>query len=661
VRLVLLFLGSFARSEAKKGVRRVLPLLSLAILILSSTNGYSAASLPFVPGRLLVKPKASVTESNFLSRIRTRGFTSRRTLRNQNINLLSISEDRAEAALAALKNDPAVEFAERDVIARSAFVPNDPEVVSGAEWHLQKIQAPAAWDYTFGSSQVIVAILDSGINAAHPDLIGHVIPGYNFVSGNSDFADDFGHGTAVAGTIFAAGNNGVGVAGVAFGSTLLPVKVVDSSGFATYSDIANGIYFAVEQGAKVINISIAGDSASPTLQSAVDFAWSNNVVIVAAAGNNANSIPQYPAACDHVVAVSATTAADSLADFSSFGSYVSLSAPGDDIWTTQRDLSNPYGPWRGTSFASPIVAGVAALALAANPSLSSTQLVSLLINNTDDLGAAGYDFSFGQGRVNALKCLAAAYQSAGDLPPATNTPPAAIESTAVTNVSVFPLTGLNKYSGLVADTNGVTTQSSGYFTIAVRKTGAFSGRISLAGKRYGIHGQFDTNGEVTLEIPRRLNSSLTLALRIDAATTADHVSGTLTDSTNHWNAQVASDRNVFNARLNPAPQAGVRGFMLERADDAASAASGAGRIAKNGGTRLRGKLVDGRPFSAGSTVAKNGDYPFYLSLHHGDETVIGWISFSTGQPETAGTVIWISNEATNNFARKLIAAAAPLP
>jgi hypothetical protein len=100
--------------------------------------------------------------------------------------------------------------------------------------------------------------------------------------------------------------------------------------------------------------------------------------------------------------------------------------------------------------------------------------------------------------------------------------------------------------------------------------------------------------------------------------------------------------------------------MLERADDAASAASGAGKISKNGGTRLHGKLADGRAFSAGSTVAKNGDYPFYLSLHHGDETVIGWISFSASQPETAGTVIWV-NSGTNNFERKLLAASAPLP
>jgi thermitase len=153
---------------------------------------------------------------------------------------------------------------------------------------------------------VVIAILDSGINRAHPDLSGRIVPGFNFVSGTTDTTDDFGHGTAVAGVALAAGNNSVGVAGVAFGCSILPVKVVNGSGFAYYSTIADGIHYAVDQGARVINISIAGSSPSITLQEAVDYAWSNNVIVVAAAGNNSTSDPQYPAACDHVVAVSAT-------------------------------------------------------------------------------------------------------------------------------------------------------------------------------------------------------------------------------------------------------------------------------------------------------------------------------------------------------------------
>ena len=147
-----------------------------------------------------------------------------------------------------------------------------------------------AWNFTTGLSNVIVAVLDSGIDASHPDLAGRILPGYDFLDNTNNTSDDFGHGTAVSGTIVAEGNNGLGVAGVAYSTRLLPVKVMDSSGFA-YSCIAEGIRSAVDQGARVINISIAGDSPSSVLQDAIHYAWSNNVIVVAAAGNNANNTP----------------------------------------------------------------------------------------------------------------------------------------------------------------------------------------------------------------------------------------------------------------------------------------------------------------------------------------------------------------------------------
>jgi hypothetical protein len=324
------------------------------------------------------------------------------------VRILDVPEERAEAVLAALRADPGIQYAERDGIARAAFTPNDPYVLCGREWHLFRIQAPQAWNFTTGNPSVVVAILDSGIDAMHPDLQGRVLPGYDFVWGNTNAADDFGHGTAVAGVVAANGDNGIGVAGLCYNCSLLPVKVMDVSGLATYSSIAQGIQYAVDQGARVINISIAGDSVSSTLQDAVDYAWSNNVVVVAAAGNNANDTPQYPAACNHVVAVAATEPDDSLAPFSSYGSYLTLAAPGDNIWTTQRTASSPYGAWRGTSFASPVVAAVAALEISANPLLSNTQIVSILGNSADRVGSAGYNTSFGYGRVNALRAVLAA-------------------------------------------------------------------------------------------------------------------------------------------------------------------------------------------------------------------------------------------------------------
>ena len=374
----------------------------------------AASNSQFVPGQLLVQPKTGLSGLEVDAKFRGYGALNHRTLDRLNVHVITLPEERVEAALDALRNDPDIEYAERDGIARAAYVTNDTSVVSGNEWHLTKIQAPQAWNVSVGGTNTIVAVLDSGVNAAHPDLAGRLLPGYNFVANTIDTTDDFGHGTAVAGVVIAAGNNSGGVAGVSYGCMMLPVKVVDATGFATYSAIAQGIHYAVDHGARVINISIAGNSASTTLQNALNYAWSNNVVVVVAAGNNGNSLPQYPAACDHAVAVSATETNDTLATFSSYGSFVTLAAPGDNIWTTQRDLTNPYGSWRGTSFSSPIVAGTAALIASVNPTLSNTQITSLLEQTVDDVGQPGYDTSFGYGRVNASRAVT----TANNLPPA---------------------------------------------------------------------------------------------------------------------------------------------------------------------------------------------------------------------------------------------------
>ncbi len=380
--------------------------------------GASAAShSDFVPGQVLVKAKTGVTEAACASKLSGYGAAPRQYIPRLHLHVITVNETRAEQLLARLRRDPEFEYTERDGLARAAYVTNNLALASGLEWHLAKIKAPEAWSITAGQTNTIVALLDSGVNQAHPDLAGRVLPGYNFVANSSDTSDDFGHGTAVAGVVVAAGNNTNGVAGVSYGCMILPVKVVDATGFATYSAIAQGIHFAVDNGARAINLSIVGSLASVTLQNAVNYAWSNNVVVVAAAGNTGNTTPQYPAACTNVVAVSATITNDTLASFSSFGSFISLGAPGDDIWTTQRDLSNPYGSWRGTSFSSPLVVGTAALIASVNPSLSNSQIVNLLEQSADDLGPAGYDTSFGYGRLNAAQAVQAAYNQPPVLQP----------------------------------------------------------------------------------------------------------------------------------------------------------------------------------------------------------------------------------------------------
>ena len=252
-------------------------------------------------------------------------------------------------------------------------------------------------------------MVDSGVNPTHPDLASKLIPGYSFLTGTTNTADVQGHGTATAGTAAAAGNNGVGISGVGWLNPIMPLVVLDSTDFATYSNIASAITWAADRGVRVINVSIGGATASSTLQSAVTYAWNKGSVVFASAMNNATSAPYYPAACDNVIAVSATEPNDTLSSFSNFGSWIDLAAPGNSILTT--DNGGGYSTWAGTSFSSPIAAATAALALSVNPALSAQSLVTLLKANSDDLGTAGVDTSFGWGRINAYRVAVAAAAS----------------------------------------------------------------------------------------------------------------------------------------------------------------------------------------------------------------------------------------------------------
>ena len=204
----------------------------------------------------------------------------------------------------------------------------------------------------------------------------------------------------------------------------MPLVVVDKTGWATYYDISRAITYAADNGVKVMNISIAGSSPSYTLQNAVNYAWNNGAVIVAGAGNSSTSAPYYPAACDNVVAVSATDSVDNRAWFSNYGDWVDISAPGVSIWTTIK--GGGYGSPNGTSFSSPLSAGLAALIMSANPSLTNTQVVEIINQNTDDIGTPGFDPYFGFGRINVYKSLVAA---TGTVPePDTVAPTATITS-----------------------------------------------------------------------------------------------------------------------------------------------------------------------------------------------------------------------------------------
>jgi subtilisin family serine protease len=205
---------------------------------------------------------------------------------------------------------------------------------------------------------------------------------------------------------------------------ILPLVVLNESNQATYADIARAILYAADAGARIINISVGGTEPSDALQAAVDYAWALGCVVFAASMNNGDTAPVYPAACDHVVAVGASAYDDSRAEFSNYGSWIDLVAPGEGILTTSTGAA--YLPWTGTSMATPIAAGVAALILSANPDFTAQELMDQLLGSCDDLGATGWDEEFGAGRVNAASALAGSTPvPPGEDPAQTATPPSA--------------------------------------------------------------------------------------------------------------------------------------------------------------------------------------------------------------------------------------------
>ncbi len=368
-----------------------------------------------------------------------------------------------DAVLSRLARQPEVKFVEKNLEFAPALTPNDPEYLG--QWHLPQIGVEQAWDLSQGSAGAVIAILDSGIDATQPDFAGKLLLGYNTYSNNSDTGDAFGHGTEVAGVAGALTNNGVGVAGVAGNAPLMPVRVTDGAGAATTASIANGIIWATDHGARVINLSFEGVVGNATIAAAAQYAANHGALVVAASGNCGCVEGQTES--PFILSVSATDETDALAYFSSTGSYVDLSAPGTYILTTAK-----YGlflPDSGTSLASPVVAGVAALMFGANPALTPAAATELLEGTSVDLGNAGYDTDFGYGRVDALAAVTAAidYQPPLDTKPPTVviTAPgsgANVSGTAVVDVAADDNVGVVKVDLLVDGVYYASDDSSPY-------------------------------------------------------------------------------------------------------------------------------------------------------------------------------------------------------
>lgn len=407
---------------------------AIALLMVSPVSGNAAS--PFVAGELLVQHRAGVTRSQASEVIKGAGAAVAGEIPQLRVIRISVPANAMEKVRTALEKNPFVSFVEPNFIASAAATPNDAQYL--AQWHLSAVMAPSGWDLSTGAGTVPIAVIDSGVDPTHPDLAGKLMAGYNFLGGNTDTHDVLGHGTAVAGTAAAGSNNAIGVTGVAWANPVMPLVVLDSANYATYSNIASAIIYAADRGVRVINISIGGSSSSTTLQSAVDYAWNKGAVIFASAMNNSTSTPYYPAACNRVIAVTATTSSDTLAGFSNFGNWVDIAAPGASILTTSR--GGGYSYWNGTSFASPIAAGLAALVLSMNPALTATDVEAIIKDNADDLGASGFDQQFGYGRANVYYTLLAAKNSA---PQPDTTAPVASITAPTAGATVLAVAGVN--------------------------------------------------------------------------------------------------------------------------------------------------------------------------------------------------------------------------
>ncbi|MBI5375383.1 MAG: S8 family serine peptidase [Candidatus Schekmanbacteria bacterium] len=368
-------------------------------------NLSTGREIKYVSDQLLLRFKKDVPQKEIDSFIKDRGASVIKSIKKLNYYILKLADGEDPLVVSEnFKKHNIIEVSEPNYIARIMAVPND--TYYPKQWALQKIGAEKAWDITTGRPDVIVAVIDTGVELTHPDLKANLIAGYDFANDDKDPSDDNGHGTAVAGIIGAVGNNKEGVSGVSWNSSLMPLKVISASGEGTYSDTAEAIIYAADNKARVINLSLGGYGYSQLLNDAVDYAYSSNCVLIAAAGNEGTDEPLYPAAYPNVIGVAATDQSDKAWSLSNHGDYIKLSAPGVDIFSTNEEQS--YGSFNGTSLSSAIVSGTAALTLSKNINLSNVQVAEILSDSSMDLGEKGYDDIYGSGRLDIEKAMTAA-------------------------------------------------------------------------------------------------------------------------------------------------------------------------------------------------------------------------------------------------------------
>ncbi|HUS71217.1 MAG TPA: S8 family peptidase [Anaerolineae bacterium] len=360
------------------------------------------ASVPsYRPGQILVKFREQTPPQDQVEALGAHNLPVLEVLPDLLVQRVAVPEGQEQMVIQALSEDPRVEYAELDYVVHATIIPND--YYYDWQWGLAKIQAPAAWDQTTGTSDLIIAIVDTGVDLNHPDLNDKIVPGWDFVNDDKSAQDDHGHGTHVAGIAAAETNNSQGVAGVSWGARILPVKVLDGNGDGYYSDVARGVRFACDHGAKIINLSLGGDNPSSTLKDALEQVYQDGCLIMAAAGNGGGNGVDYPAKYVQAIAVAATDRTDQRASFSDYGPEIDVAAPGVEIWSTL--WPHTYDWKQGTSMSTPYVAGLAALLWSVCPELSNTEVRSVIESTAKDLGPTGWDSYYGHGRIDAEKAI----------------------------------------------------------------------------------------------------------------------------------------------------------------------------------------------------------------------------------------------------------------
>jgi thermitase len=476
-----------------------LALSLLGALACVATSASADSHGRWAKGRILIQPRAGLSDKaldNVL--MKHRGHRGGR-LRALNLHVVDLPAGADEAISAELmRRDPNIKFAEVDRIVEPDQIANDPNYSKA--WHLPKIGAPAAWDAALGND-VVIAVLDSGVDAAHPDLQGKLLPGWNFWDNDANTSDVYGHGTKVAGAAAAAGNNGVGVTGVAWNAKIMPVRVSDTAGYTYWSTVASALYWAADHGAKVANISYSVQG-SKTVQAAAQYMRGKGGVVVNSAGNSGAF--DASAAHDALISVSATGAGDTRASWSSFGNYVDFAAPGVGIWTTVKGGS--YGSVSGTSFSSPITAGVVALMMSADPSLTPMAIEDILKSTAVDLGTPGFDQYYGFGRINAAGAL---QRVAGVVPtpPDTIAPsvtitapgPGSVSGAVAVNVSASDNVAVSKVE-LYANGGLVATDMTAPYQFAWDTTKIANGGAALLARAHDAAGNMAPSATVAVSI-----------------------------------------------------------------------------------------------------------------------------------------------------------------